>query len=48
MKDTELKNITALDEIAAIINGNDSLKAMMNRLDDYRSEQKEILPRVQP
>lgn len=35
MKDTELKNITALDEIAAIINGNDSPKAMMNRLDDY-------------
>ncbi len=35
MKDTELKNITALDEIAAIISGNDSPKAMMNRLDDY-------------
>ena len=35
MKNTELKNITALDEIAAIINGNDSPKAMMNRLDDY-------------
>lgn len=35
MKNTELKNITALDEIAAIISGNDSPKAMMNRLDDY-------------
>jgi len=35
MKNTELKNITSLDEIAAIISGNDSPKAMMNRLDDY-------------
>lgn len=35
MKNTELKNITALDEIAAIISGNDSPKAMMNRLDNY-------------
>lgn len=35
MKNTELKNITALDEIAAIISGNDSPKAIINRLDDY-------------
>lgn len=48
MKNTELKNITALDEMAAIINGNDSHKAIINRLDDYHGSDIAEVIRTEP